>query len=205
MNALTAPLIDFAKGGGLAPAIVQDARTLQVLMVAYMDEAALRETVGSGEATFYSRSRGGRWRKGEASGNRLRVVSITADCDNDAVLLAVEPVGPACHLGTVSCFGNERAPGVGRLGLLERTIAERSLSAGGGYTAQLLNDGARRIAQKVGEEGVEVALAGASGDVAELCEETADLLYHLIVLLKVRGVSIGDVMDVLARRAGKTL
>ena len=198
---LTAPPIDFEKSGGLAPAIVQDAASLQVLMIAYMDEAALRETAASGEATFYSRSRAARWRKGETSGNRLKVRSIEADCDNDAVLLLVDPMGPACHRGTASCFGEAAAPGVGRLGLLERTLSTRA--EGDGYTAALLRQGARRIAQKVGEEGVETALAGAAGDAAELCEEAADLLYHLIVLLKARGASLADVMAVLARRAEK--
>ncbi|HBK90685.1 MAG TPA: bifunctional phosphoribosyl-AMP cyclohydrolase/phosphoribosyl-ATP diphosphatase [Parvularcula sp.] len=198
---LTAPTIDFAKGGGLAPAIAQDAATLQVLMLAFMDAAALAETAASGEATFYSRSRGGRWRKGETSGHRLRVVSIEADCDSDAILLKVEPMGPACHRGTASCFADAAAPGIGRLGLLERTIGERS--TGDGYTARLLQGGARRIAQKVGEEGVETALAGAGGGADELCAEAADLLYHLLVLLKARGRSLDDVMQVLARRAEK--
>lgn len=196
---LTTPSIDFAKAGGLAPAVVQDAATLQVLMLAYMDEAALRETVESGEATFFSRSRGERWRKGETSGNRLRVRAITADCDGDAVLLTVEPQGPACHLGTTSCFGAAAAPGLGRLGALQRTVDARA--EGDGYTAALLRAGVRRIAQKVGEEGVETALAGAAGGDEELCAEAADLLYHLIVLLKARGLSLGDVMAVLARRA----
>lgn len=198
---LTAPDVDFAKGGGLAPAIVQDAATLQVLMFAYMDEAALAETASSGEATFYSRSRGGRWRKGETSGHRLKVFSIEADCDSDAVLLKVKPMGPACHRGAVSCFGSEIAPGVGRLALLERTISERA--NGGGYTARLFQEGARRIAQKVGEEGVETALAGATGGADELCEEAADLLYHLLVLLQARGRTLDDVMQVLEKRAEK--
>ena len=196
---LTAPPIDFEKGGGLAPAIVQDAASLQVLMIAYMDEAALRETAASGEATFYSRSRASLWRKGATSGNRLKVRSIEADCDNDAILLMVDPTGPACHRGTTSCFGEAVAPGVGRLGLLERTVTARA--ADDGYTAKLLREGVRRIAQKVGEEGVETALAGAAGDAAELCEEAADLLYHLIVLLKARRLSLEDVTAVLARRA----
>lgn len=198
---LTAPDVDFAKGGGLAPAIVQDAATLQVLMFAYMDEAALAETASSGEATFYSRSRGGRWRKGETSGHRLKVFSIEADCDSDAVLLKVKPMGPACHRGAVSCFGGEVAPGIGRLALLERTINERA--NGGGYTARLFQEGARRIAQKVGEEGVETALAGATGGADELCEEAADLLYHLLVLLQARGRTLDDVMQVLEKRAEK--
>lgn len=201
MTELAVPTIDFAKGGGLAPAIVQDAATLQVLMLAYMDEAALQETAQSGEATFFSRSRGGRWRKGEISGHRLQVISIAADCDGDTILVTAIPQGPACHQGTASCFGGAVAPGVGRLALLERTIADRA--TGGGYTAKLFREGVRRIAQKVGEEGVEVALAGAGGEATELCEEAADLLYHLIVLLKARGASLDDVMTVLARRAEK--
>lgn len=201
MSAFDLPAVDFAKGGGLVPAIVQDAATLQVLMLAYMDEDALKETAASGEATFFSRSRGGRWRKGETSGHRLKVISIRADCDGDTLLVSVVPHGPACHLGSVSCFGGAEAPGVGRLGLLERTIAARA--NGEGYTATLLRGGARRIAQKVGEEGVETALAGAAGSEAELCEEAADLLYHLAVLLKARGAVLDDVMRVLAKRAEK--
>lgn len=202
MSALPVPVIDFAKGGGLAPAIVQDAATLQVLMLAYMNEGALNETAESGEATFFSRSRGERWRKGETSGYRLKVLSIAADCDGDTILVTAIPQGPACHLGTVSCFGGAVAPGVGRLGLLERAIAERA--DGDGYTGMLFREGVRRIAQKVGEEGVEVALAGASGEKEALCEEAADLLYHLIVLLKARGASLDAVTAVLARRAEKS-
>jgi len=194
--------IDFAKGGGLVPAIVQDADTLQVLTLAYMDRAALEETVESGEATFFSRSRGGRWRKGETSGNRLTVVSITPDCDGDAVVLAVRPRGPACHLGTTSCFGSDTAPGLGRLAELERTIAGRAgADPASSWTAKLLSQGPKRIAQKVGEEGVETALAGVAGDDAELASEAADLVYHLFVLLNARNMVFQNVLDVLARRA----
>lgn len=194
--------IDFAKGNGLVPAIVQDALTLQVLMLAYMDEAALKETLESGEATFFSRSRGGRWRKGETSGHRLKVVSVTPDCDGDTLLVLAEPLGPACHLNTTSCFGDEDAPGLGRLGKLERTIDDRaSADPSTSWTAKLLAAGSKRAAQKVGEEGVETALAGAAGDVEELCNESADLLYHLMVLLKSRGVRLAQVLAVLKRRA----
>lgn len=194
--------IDFEKGGGLVPAIVQDAKTLQVLMLAYMDRAALEETLASGEATFFSRSRGGRWRKGETSGNRLKVVSLAADCDSDTILVSAEPDGPACHLNRTSCFGADDAPGLGRLGTLERTVAMRAKEAlENSWTAKLLASGVKRIAQKVGEEGVECALAGAAGDKDELCNEAADLLYHLIVLLYARGASLADVTDVLAARA----
>lgn len=194
--------IDFEKGGGLVPAIVQDRATLQVLMLAYMDRAALEETLASGEATFFSRSRNERWRKGETSGNRLKAVSVTPDCDGDALLVLVEPMGPACHLGTTSCFGSDEAPGVGRLGALERTIASRvSTPRDSSRTARLFASGVKRIAQKVGEEGVECALAGAAGDVDELHNEAADLLYHLIALLHARKTSLGDVMKVLEARA----
>jgi phosphoribosyl-ATP pyrophosphohydrolase/phosphoribosyl-AMP cyclohydrolase len=195
--------VDFEKSGGLVPAVVQDARTLQVLMLAYMDRAALEETIESGEATFFSRSRGGRWRKGETSGNRLKVVSVTVDCDGDTLLVTADPVGPACHLNTTSCFGDADAPGVGRLARLEQTIAERAnADPETSWTAKLLARGPKRAAQKVGEEGVEVALAAAAGDVPELCEESADLLYHLLVVLKSRDVALDDVLQVLARRAG---
>ena len=194
--------LDFEKGGGLIAAVVQDAATLQVLMLAFMDRAALDETLSSGEATFFSRSRGGRWRKGETSGDRLKVVSVTPDCDGDAVLVRVEPVGNACHLNRTSCFGDEDAPGLGRLARLEQTIRDRAAAdPSESWTAKLLASGPKRIAQKVGEEGVETALAGAAGDEAELASEAADLVYHLLVLLKARGLSLQDVLDVLESRA----
>ena len=194
--------VDFAKGGGLVPVVVQDAATLQVLTLAYMDRAALGETLSSGEATFFSRSRGGRWRKGETSGNRLDVVSITADCDGDALMLKVRPRGPACHLGRTSCFGEEDAPGLGRLGRLEATIAARAgADPATSWTARLLAEGPKRAAQKVGEEGVETALAGAAGPDEELASEAADLLYHLLVLLRARGLTLQAALDVLTTRA----
>jgi phosphoribosyl-AMP cyclohydrolase / phosphoribosyl-ATP pyrophosphohydrolase len=202
MNPEDKKRIDFAKGHGLVPAVVQDADTLQVLMLAYMDAAALDETLESGEATFFSRSRGGRWRKGETSGNRLTVVSVTLDCDGDTLLLRVHPQGPACHLNTTSCFGDEDAPGLGRLARLQQTIdARASADPETSWTAKLLAKGPKRVAQKVGEEGVETALAGAAGDVEELANESADLIYHLLVLLKSRGVAFQAVLDVLAERA----
>ena len=194
--------VDFAKSGGLVPVVVQDADTLQVLTLAYMDRAALDETIESGEATFFSRSRGGRWRKGETSGDRLFVVSITPDCDSDALLLAVRPVGNACHLNRTSCFGDADAPGLGRLARLERTIAARAAAdPSESWTAKLLAQGPRRAAQKVGEEGVETALAGAAGPDEELASEAADLVYHLLVLLKARDMTLADVLKVLEARA----
>lgn len=193
--------IDFAKGGGLVPAIVQDTETQQVLMLAYMDRAALEETLTSGEATFFSRSRGGRWRKGETSGNRMRVLDVRMDCDGDTLLLSVAPTGPACHLGTTTCFSDSAA--VPTLVALERAIAARaSAPVDESYTARLLAEGGKRVAQKVGEEGVECALAGVAGTDAELCEESADLLYHLAVLLHARGLALKDAYAVLDRRAG---
>jgi phosphoribosyl-ATP pyrophosphohydrolase/phosphoribosyl-AMP cyclohydrolase len=163
--------------------------------------ASLEETIESGEATFFSRSRGGRWRKGETSGNRLTVVSITPDCDGDALVLAVRPMGPACHLGTTSCFGDADAPGLGRIARLERTIAERaSADPESSWTAKLLAQGPKRAAQKVGEEGVETALAGAAGPDEEVASEAADLIYHLLVLLRARHLSFQAVLDVLASR-----
>lgn len=195
--------VDFDKGAGLVPAVVQDAATLQVLMLAYMDRAALDETLASGEATFFSRSRGDRWRKGETSSNRMRVRDMRLDCDGDTLLLRVDPSGPACHLGTDTCFSEETPLGLGRLAALERTIAARAASPQTeSWTARLLAQGPKRIAQKVGEEGVEAALAGAAGTKEELCAEAADLLYHLAVLLHARGARFDDVMEILAQRAG---
>jgi phosphoribosyl-ATP pyrophosphohydrolase/phosphoribosyl-AMP cyclohydrolase len=194
--------LDFDKSGGLIPVVVQDAATLQVLTLAYMDRAALDETLASGEATFFSRSRGGRWRKGETSGDRLPVVSIIPDCDADSLVLKVRPVGNACHLNRISCFSDEDAPGIGRLARLEATIAERAAAdPAESWTARLLAEGPKRAAQKVGEEGVETALAGAAGPDTELASEAADLVYHLLVLLRARNMVFQDVLDVLAQRA----
>ena len=194
--------LDFDKSGGLIPVVVQDAATLQVLTLAYMDRAALDETLASKEATFFSRSRGGRWRKGETSGDRLHVVSITPDCDADSLVLKVRPVGNACHLNRISCFGDEDAPGLGRIARLEATIAERATAdPAKSWTARLLAEGPKRAAQKVGEEGVETALAGAAGPDKELASEAADLVYHLLVLLRARNMVFQDVLDVLAQRA----
>ena len=194
--------IDFAKGDGLVPVVVQDAATLQVLTLAYMDRAALDETIASGEATFFSRSRGGRWRKGETSGDRLHVVSLTADCDSDALVLSVRPVGNACHLNRTSCFGDADAPGLGRIARLEQTIARRAAAdPSESWTAKLIAQGPKRIAQKVGEEGVETALAGVAGPDSVLASEAADLIYHLLVLLHARNMVFQDVLDVLASRA----
>ena len=195
--------IDWAKAhDGLLPAIVQDAATRQVLMLAWMNRDALAETLDSGEAVFWSRSRRSRWRKGETSGNRLRLVEVLADCDADTILVLADPVGPACHENLTSCFGDQDAPGLGWLARLEQTIAARQgADPASSYTARLLADGPTRCAQKVGEEGVETALAGAAGTGDELREEAADLLFHLLVLLRSRGQALGEVVECLRARS----
>jgi len=193
--------LDWEKMDGLLPAVVQDADTGQVLMLGYMDRAALDATLTSGFATFFSRSKGRLWEKGETSGNRLAVKSVLADCDDDALLVRAVPMGPACHLGTTSCFGADGPSGAGFLGKLARIVHQR----GGGdpalsYTARLLGEGPQRIAQKVGEEGVELALAAVGRDKAGCAEEAADLLYHLVVLMEAKGFGWEDVAKVLAAR-----
>ena len=186
------------KQGGLLPAIVQDASTLGVLMLGYMDRAALLATIECVEVTFFSRSRQQLWRKGEQSGNVLRLVSIETDCDRDALLVMAEPAGPTCHLGSTSCFPN--APH-DVLATLDVRIGERERERpAGSYTTTLFEAGVRRIAQKVGEEGVETALAAVVQDDAALLGEAADLLYHLLVLLRARGLSLADARAVLKSR-----
>ncbi|MEO5962098.1 MAG: bifunctional phosphoribosyl-AMP cyclohydrolase/phosphoribosyl-ATP diphosphatase HisIE [Thermomonas sp.] len=186
------------KQGGLLPAIVQDASTLRVLMLGYMDRAALLATIECGEVTFFSRSRQQLWRKGEQSGNVLRLVSMETDCDQDTLLVMAEPAGPTCHLGTKSCF--PKAPH-DVLTALDVCIAERERERPvGSYTTSLFEAGVRRIAQKVGEEGVETALAGVVQDDAALLGEAADLLYHLLVLLRARGLSLADAKALLQSR-----
>jgi phosphoribosyl-ATP pyrophosphohydrolase/phosphoribosyl-AMP cyclohydrolase len=191
------------KMSGLIPAVVQDGRTLQLLMLGYMDEEALRRTLATGFVTFFSRSKGRLWQKGETSGNRLAVRGVFADCDADALLVQAEPEGPTCHLGTVSCFSEEDAGGVGWLARLARIVRQRAVEDGeGSYTARLLREGPLRIAQKVGEEGVELALAGAARDRDACIEEAADLIYHLTVLMEARGFGWEDVTARLRARHG---
>ena len=188
------------KQGGLLPAIVQDAATLRVLMLGYMDRDALRATLASGKVTFFSRSKGRLWTKGESSGHVLELVSIEADCDADTLLVQARPQGPTCHLQRDSCFPAAPGDGLAELdALIEQRERERPQ---GSYTTTLFEAGVRRIAQKVGEEGVETALAAVAQDEAALLGEAADLLYHLTVLLRVRGLSLEDARRVLATRRG---
>ncbi|WIH06557.1 bifunctional phosphoribosyl-AMP cyclohydrolase/phosphoribosyl-ATP diphosphatase HisIE [Xanthomonas translucens pv. graminis] len=190
--------LDWSKGDGLLPVVVQDAATLRVLMLGYMNADALAATRASGKVTFYSRSKQRLWTKGESSGNTLALVAIETDCDRDTLLVTAHPHGPTCHLGRSSCF--PQAPGQ-FLGALDRLVAQRERTRPpGSYTTQLFEKGTRRIAQKVGEEGVETALAGVAQDDAALLGESADLLYHLTVLLRARGLALADAVAVLEAR-----
>lgn len=193
--------IDFAKGDGLVPAIVQDAQTLQVLMLGYMTAESARKTIETKKVTFYSRSRQELWTKGETSGNVLNLVSLEVDCDQDTVLIKAIPQGPTCHEGTASCFGEKGASGIGFLAHLDNVVKGRvGASSEESYTASLLAGPLRRAAQKVGEEGVETALAAVAEDDAALLGESADLLYHLIVLLRAKGLSLNNAVSVLEKR-----
>ncbi len=188
------------KQGGLLPAIVQDAATLRVLMLGYMNREALAATLASGRVTFFSRSKGRLWAKGESSGHVLELVGLETDCDADTLLLQARPQGPTCHLQRASCFPAAPGDGLAELDALIQT-RERERPAGS-YTTKLFEGGLRRIAQKVGEEGVETALAAVAQDEDALLGEAADLLYHLAVLLRARGLSLADARRVLEARRG---
>ena len=186
--------IDFEKGGGLVPVIVQHAVSGQVLMLGYMNREALDETVKSGRATFFSRSKNRLWVKGETSGNFLNVVDIDVDCDRDTLLLLADPVGPTCHLGNDSCFAVAKQSLL-FLWQLERLLAERKgADPETSYTARLYQKGTKRIAQKVGEEGVETALAATVRDREELTNEASDLVYHLLVLLQDQDLDLARII-----------
>jgi phosphoribosyl-ATP pyrophosphohydrolase/phosphoribosyl-AMP cyclohydrolase len=193
--------LDWDKQAGLVPAVVQDASTLRVLMLGYMDRAAMQATCETGHVTFYSRSKQRLWTKGESSGHFLDVVSIDVDCDADTLLVLAQPQGPTCHLGRTSCF--PEAPG-SFLAELDALVAQRERDRpSGSYTTGLFEGGIRRIAQKVGEEGVETALAAVAQDDDALLGEAADLLFHLQVLLRARGRSLDDAVAVLRGRHGR--
>ena len=199
--------VDFGKGDGLVPAIVQDANTGAVLMLAYMNREALEQTLARKRAVFFSRSKQRLWEKGETTGRTLDVVDIALDCDADTLLITAHPRGPACHNGTVTCFGDASRTAVGDiafLATLETVIAQRATEKPeASYTARLLDKGITKVAQKVGEEGVETALAGAAEGEDKVVEESADLLFHLLVLLRARGVPLRDVIAKLESRHRK--
>ncbi len=204
MNPGDVDRLDWAKGDGLLPAVVQDAASGVVLMLGYMNREALAQTLATGLVTFYSRSRRSLWVKGETSGHRLHLRALGADCDGDAILVQAEPDGPTCHAGTASCFRTAAPSDAGRLVFLrtlESVIDERIASApASSYTAKLHAEGPRRIAQKVGEEAVEFALAAAGGSATEVTAEAADLVFHLVLALRVRGLSLADVANELEQR-----
>jgi phosphoribosyl-ATP pyrophosphohydrolase/phosphoribosyl-AMP cyclohydrolase len=191
--------IDFKKGEGLVPAVIQDSCTMQVLMVGYMNEEAYSKTVSEGRVTFFSRSRQSLWTKGETSGNFLTVKEILPDCDSDALLIRVEPAGPVCHTGTNSCFGDRETKGF--LYRLEKIIGERiSENAADSYTNKLFHKGINKIAQKVGEEAVELVIEAKDDNIDLFRNEAADLLYHLLVLLRARSTTLSEIEEVLSQR-----
>lgn len=199
--------LDFAKSDNLLPAVVQHADSGAVLMVGYMNAEALLETFSRRRVVFFSRSKQRLWMKGETSGHVLDLVDVRTDCDRDALLVTARPNGPVCHTGTATCFGDEAAAGgtlafLSKLeGVIEQRVAE---NPEGSYTARLFAKGPTRIAQKVGEEGLEVALAAVAEGEDKVVSESADLLYHLLVLLKSRGITLARVVGELeSRHAGK--
>ncbi|WP_274025113.1 bifunctional phosphoribosyl-AMP cyclohydrolase/phosphoribosyl-ATP diphosphatase HisIE [Vibrio parahaemolyticus] len=195
--------INWEKVDGLVPAIVQDFQSSQVLMMGYMNQDALAKTGETGQVTFFSRTKERLWTKGETSGNVLQLVNISLDCDNDTLLVRVNPIGPTCHTGTTTCWegdAQEESQMVWLHQLEQLLAARKSADPDSSYTASLYARGTKRISQKVGEEGVEVALAATSGDKAELVCESADLIYHLLVLLQDQGLSMNDVVNKLKER-----
>jgi phosphoribosyl-ATP pyrophosphohydrolase/phosphoribosyl-AMP cyclohydrolase len=196
--------LDWGKGDGLLPAVIQDAGSGEVLMLGFMNQEALRRTLGEGRVTFFSRARESLWTKGETSGNFLEVDAVSVDCDADTLLVTARPTGPVCHQGTRSCFTDAILPRAARLAFfseLEEILTDRiARSPEGSYTAELFLQGRKRIAQKIGEEGVEVALAAVGDDDAVVVSETADLLYHVLLLLRQRGLSLTAVAAELEMR-----
>lgn len=193
--------IDWQKGNGLVPAIVQHWRDGRVLMLGYMNQAALAETERSGRVTFYSRSRETLWTKGETSGHYLELKAVYKDCDHDTLLVSAAPQGPVCHTGADTCFPATAESGVAFLAELDALIAEREWRRpDSSYTTELFAAGTVRIAQKVGEEAVETALASVTGKDAAFLDEAADLVYHLLVLLRARGLGLVDLSERLQKR-----
>jgi phosphoribosyl-ATP pyrophosphohydrolase/phosphoribosyl-AMP cyclohydrolase len=204
---IDASKVDFSKSDGLVPAIVQEAGSGAVLMLGYMNREALEQTLARKRAVFFSRSKQRLWEKGETTGHTLDVVDVALDCDADTILITAHPRGPACHNGTLTCFGNESrtaAGGIAFLATLEQVVEQRATQKPeASYTARLLEKGIAKVAQKVGEEGVETALAGVSDTNEKVVEESADLLFHLLVLLRARGVPLRDVVAKLESRHRK--
>jgi phosphoribosyl-ATP pyrophosphohydrolase/phosphoribosyl-AMP cyclohydrolase len=193
--------MDFEKLDGLIPAIIQDAGTDKVLMLGFMNPEALEKTKNEGRVTFYSRSRQRLWTKGEESGHYLYVEEILEDCDRDTLLIRARPEGPVCHTGSDTCFNQENRGGISFLGELQQLIHQRKKEKPeGSYTTSLFEAGINRIAQKVGEEAVELVIEAGGQEDARFLDEAADLVYHLLVLISARGLDIGDVAEVLKKR-----
>lgn len=193
--------IDFDKMDGLVPAIIQDDKTLRVLMLGFMNKEAYEKTVETGKVTFWSRTKGRLWTKGETSGNYLNVVSIKNDCDNDTLLIKVNPVGPVCHTGADTCWDEDNDNPIMFLTELQRFIERRHKEMPeGSYTTSLFRDGLSRMTQKVGEEAVELVIESMKGDNERLIYEASDMMYHLIVLLTSKGLSIEDIACELIER-----
>jgi len=192
--------IDFAKGDGLVPVIIQNSNTSQVLMLGYMNEEAYKKTKSGDKVTFFSRSKNRLWTKGETSGNYLFVKEIQIDCDSDTILIKVQPKGPTCHTGSTSCFKEETAKGF--LYQLEQTISDRIVNnAENSYTNKLYKKGINKIAQKLGEEAIELVIEAIDNDDNLLKNEAADLLYHFLVLLKAKGVKLTEIEEILKDRS----
>jgi phosphoribosyl-ATP pyrophosphohydrolase/phosphoribosyl-AMP cyclohydrolase len=191
--------IDFSKGSGLVPVVIQDNNTLQVLMVGYMNEEAFEKTIKENKVTFFSRSKNRLWTKGETSGNYLYVKDIRSDCDNDSVRIKADPAGPVCHTGSTSCFGDETAKGF--IYQLEQIINQRiDNDTKDSYTNKLYKKGINKVAQKVGEEAVELIIEAKDDNINLFKNEAADLLYHLLILIKSKGVNLEDIEEVLKSR-----
>lgn len=191
--------IDFSKGNGLVPAVIQDNDTLQVLMVGFMNEESLRKTENEGRVTFFSRSKNRLWTKGETSGNFLFVKEITTDCDNDTLLIKINPAGPVCHTGSTSCFGEETAKGF--LYQLEQIINQRiDDNIQDSYTNKIYRQGINKVAQKVGEEAVELIIEAKDDNIELFKNEAADLLYHFLILLKAKTINLTDIEKILQDR-----
>ncbi len=195
--------IDFSKTeGGLVPAIVQDAITKNVLMLGYMNKEAVDKTLETKKVTFYSRSKNRLWTKGEESGNFLHLVSMSVDCDQDTLLVKANPVGPTCHKGTDTCWGEDNTESYGFISELEQIISERieNKDTANSYVASLFSKGINKVAQKVGEEAVEVVIEAMDNNESLFKEESADLLFHYLMLLQAKGYCLKDIVAVLKNR-----
>lgn len=193
--------IDFEKSDGLVPVIVQHTNTLQVLMLGYMNKEALEKTETEGKVTFFSRSKGRLWTKGETSGNYLMVEDIRTDCDNDTILIKAKPIGHTCHTGKTSCFDGDKTTSRGFLYELEKVIEQRITdNTEGSYTAQLFSKGINKVAQKVGEEAVELVIESKDDNLELFKNEAADLMYHFLILLKTKNLRLEDIEEVLSDR-----